>query len=84
MLQQLTKVILAEFTACFKEAKCLVVLCEQDIAKALGQALAKQSKTLDIICLDQIDFTHGDFIDLGLPVAGEAISVSVKTLAFSS
>ncbi|SDN08365.1 ethanolamine utilization protein EutA [Fictibacillus solisalsi] len=84
MLQQLTKTILAEFTACFKEAKCLVVLCEQDIAKALGQALAKQSKTLDIICLDQIDFTHGDYIDLGLPVAGEAISVSVKTLAFSS
>ncbi|MDN4524003.1 ethanolamine ammonia-lyase reactivating factor EutA [Fictibacillus fluitans] len=84
MLQQLTKAILAEFTACFKDAKCLVVLCEQDIAKALGQALAKQSKTLDIICLDQIDFTHGDYIDLGLPVAGEAISVSVKTLAFSS
>ncbi|MGG1573475.1 ethanolamine ammonia-lyase reactivating factor EutA [Fictibacillus sp. NRS-1165] len=84
MLQQLTKAILAGFTACFKEAKCLVVLCEQDIAKALGQALAKQSKELDIICLDQIDFTHGDYIDLGLPVAGEAISVSVKTLAFSS
>ncbi|AVX08559.1 ethanolamine utilization protein [Bacillus sp. Y-01] len=84
MLQELAKVISAEFIACFKRAKCLVVLCEQDIAKALGQALAKQRKELEIICLDQIDFTHGDYIDLGLPVAGEAISVSVKTLAFSS
>ncbi|MFE4092108.1 ethanolamine ammonia-lyase reactivating factor EutA [Priestia sp. YIM B13484] len=84
MLQELAKVISAEFIACFKGAKCLVVLCEQDIAKALGQALAKQKKELEIICLDQIDFTHGDYIDLGLPVAGEAISVSVKTLAFSS
>ncbi|WP_129709586.1 ethanolamine ammonia-lyase reactivating factor EutA [Priestia megaterium] len=84
MLQELAKVISAEFIACFKGAKCLVVLCEQDIAKALGQALAKQRKELEIICLDQIDFTHGDYIDLGLPVAGEAISVSVKTLAFSS
>ncbi|MQR85843.1 ethanolamine utilization protein [Bacillus megaterium] len=84
MLQELAKIISAEFIACFKGAKCLVVLCEQDIAKALGQALAKQSKELEIICLDQIDFTHGDYIDLGLPVAGEAISVSVKTLAFSS
>lgn len=84
MLQELAKIISAEFIACFKGAKCLVVLCEQDIAKALGQALAKQRKELEIICLDQIDFTHGDYIDLGLPVAGEAISVSVKTLAFSS
>ncbi|QJX77338.1 ethanolamine ammonia-lyase reactivating factor EutA [Priestia megaterium] len=84
MLQELAKVISTEFIACFKGAKCLVVLCEQDIAKALGQALAKQRRELEIICLDQIDFTHGDYIDLGLPVAGEAISVSVKTLAFSS
>lgn len=84
MLQELAKIISAEFIACFKGAKCLVVLCEQDIAKALGQALAKQRRELEIICLDQIDFTHGDYIDLGLPVAGEAISVSVKTLAFSS
>ncbi|GAB1807500.1 ethanolamine ammonia-lyase reactivating factor EutA [Priestia megaterium] len=84
MLQELAKIISDEFIACFKGAKCLVVLCEQDIAKALGQALAKQRKELEIICLDQIDFTHGDYIDLGLPVAGEAISVSVKTLAFSS
>ena len=84
MLQELAKVISAEFGACFKGAKCLVVLCEQDIAKALGQALAKQENELEIICLDQIDFTHGDYIDLGLPVAGEAISVSIKTLAFSS
>ncbi|MGG1323772.1 ethanolamine ammonia-lyase reactivating factor EutA [Priestia megaterium] len=84
MLQELVKIISDEFIACFKGAKCLVVLCEQDIAKALGQALAKQRKELEIICLDQIDFTHGDYIDLGLPVAGEAISVSVKTLAFSS
>ncbi|WP_280559696.1 ethanolamine ammonia-lyase reactivating factor EutA [Priestia megaterium] len=84
MLQELAKIISDEFIACFKGAKCLVVLCEQDIAKALGQALAKQRKELEIICLDQIDFTHGDYIDLGLPIAGEAISVSVKTLAFSS
>jgi len=84
MLQELAKIISDEFIVCFRGAKCLVVLCEQDIAKALGQALAKQRKELEIICLDQIDFTHGDYIDLGLPVAGEAISVSVKTLAFSS
>ncbi|CAH0245500.1 ethanolamine ammonia-lyase reactivating factor EutA [Priestia megaterium] len=84
MLQELAKIISDEFIACFKGAKCLVVLCEQDIAKALGQALAKQRKELEIICLDQIDFKHGDYIDLGLPIAGEAISVSVKTLAFSS
>ncbi|HWO95292.1 MAG TPA: ethanolamine ammonia-lyase reactivating factor EutA, partial [Bacillus sp. (in: firmicutes)] len=62
----------------------IVVICEADMAKALGQALTKHCREQPyVICIDQVDFTHGDYIDLGLPVAGEAISISIKTLAFS-
>ncbi|WP_342046073.1 ethanolamine ammonia-lyase reactivating factor EutA [Bacillus sp. OTU530] len=83
MLQSLADLLHHEFMTHFPEAACMVVICETDMAKALGQALAKRCKKHpEVICIDQVDFTHGDYIDLGLPVAGEAISVSVKTLAF--
>ncbi|WP_318502348.1 ethanolamine ammonia-lyase reactivating factor EutA [Bacillus sp. T3] len=83
MLQGLAKTIVAEFSFIFPCSNSLVVLCEEDIAKALGQAITRYGKgKLDVMCVDQVDFTYGDYIDLGLPVAGEAISISVKTLAF--
>lgn len=84
MLTAIAEAIQKAFDRHCTESKQIVVICESDMAKALGQALAKQGPPdRKIICLDQIDFTHGDYIDLGLPVAGEAIAVSVKTLAFS-
>lgn len=83
ILQGLAVSIVEEYQKRFPEALCLVVLCEQDMAKALGQAINKCRKgKLEVICVDQVDFTYGDYIDLGFPVAGEAISISVKTLAF--
>ncbi|MGP7818189.1 ethanolamine ammonia-lyase reactivating factor EutA [Niallia sp. 01092] len=83
MLQCLAQSLYEQFTTNFPDAGKLVVICENDMAKALGQALAKRGKQkLHVICIDQIDFTYGDYIDLGLPVAKEAISISIKTLAF--
>ena len=83
ILQELSTSILEQFRNNFPSSHCLVILCASDIAKALGQAIARRCHgTLDILCIDQIDFTYGDYIDLGLPVAGESISISVKTLAF--
>ncbi|WP_134701131.1 ethanolamine ammonia-lyase reactivating factor EutA [Ammoniphilus sp. YIM 78166] len=83
MLQSLADALSREYTACFPQASLMLVLCESDMAKALGQALAKRcGQKPQVICLDQIDFSYGDYIDLGLPVAGEAISISIKTLAF--
>ncbi|MEH7544864.1 ethanolamine ammonia-lyase reactivating factor EutA [Neobacillus vireti] len=83
ILQDIADSIYYPFIQHFPEAQCLIVICESDMAKALGQALAKRCKErLEVLCIDQIDFTYGDYIDLGLPVAGEAIPVSIKTLAF--
>lgn len=84
MLTSIAETIQIGFNLYDRESNLIVVICEADMAKALGQALTKKSPPhRKIICLDQIDFTHGDYIDLGLPVAGEAISISIKTLAFS-
>jgi ethanolamine utilization protein EutA len=60
----------------------LAVVCENDMAKALGQALRLQTK-FQVICIDQIGIEHGDYIDIGAPLNDELVPVVVKTLAFS-
>lgn len=84
LLQRLAESICQTFAAHFPQSSQLVVICEMDIAKALGQSLAKRcGEDIHVICLDQIDFTHGDYVDIGLPVAGEAVPIAIKTLAFA-
>ncbi|MFJ5716951.1 ethanolamine ammonia-lyase reactivating factor EutA [Neobacillus sp. NPDC093127] len=66
----------------FPRAEVLAVVCENDMAKALGQALRLQTK-YQVICIDQIGIEHGDYIDIGAPLNDELVPVVVKTLAFS-
>lgn len=58
-----------------------IYLClEQDMAKALGQALAvRAAKTMPILCIDRVRIPEGSFLDIGAPV-GHAMPVVVKTL----
>ncbi len=61
-----------------------IIAVEQDMAKALGQALAVKHKG-PLLCLDGILARNGDYLDVGQPVAGgTALPVIVKTLAFPS
>lgn len=61
-----------------------IIAVEQDMAKALGQALAVQYQG-PLLCLDGIVARNGDYLDVGQPVAGgAALPVIVKTLAFPS
>ena len=60
----------------------IYVLMEQDMAKALGQALAARlPEGTPVLCLDGIRAGADSYLDVGLPV-GPAISVTVKTLVF--
>ena len=61
-----------------------VLLClEQDLAKALGQALAlRLPPDAPVLCIDRIRLEEGSFLDIGTPV-GNAVPVVVKTLVFS-
>ena len=59
------------------------VCLEQDMAKALGQALAvRLEKQAQVLCIDRIRLSEGSFLDLGEPV-GPALPVVVKTLVLS-
>jgi Ethanolamine utilization protein, possible chaperonin protecting lyase from inhibition len=61
----------------------IIVVVENDFAKALGQTIRSKYSNKDIICIDGISTSNGDYIDIGKPIAG-AIPVVVKTLIFNS
>ena len=61
----------------------VLVCLEQDMAKALGQALAVRSeRSRQILCIDRVRIPEGSFLDVGAPV-GPAMPVVVKTLILS-
>lgn len=64
-----------------RQAGNAVLVClEQDMAKALGQALAARlPRDTPILCIDGVRAGDGSFLDVGSPVLG-AMPVVVKTL----
>lgn len=82
-LQYIADKLYLSFTHHFPHSEAMVVICETDIAKALGQSLSRRcAQRPKVICIDQIRVEHGDYIDLGEPISGIMIPVVVKTLAF--
>ena len=76
-IQQMAEQILSQ-------TKPPILLClEQDMAKALGQALAvRLPNDAEVLCIDRIRVGDGSFLDIGTPV-GCALPVVVKTLVLS-
>jgi ethanolamine utilization protein EutA len=61
-----------------------IVLClQQDMAKALGQAVAlRLPREAPILCIDGLRVGEGSYLDIGSPVEG-AMPVVIKTLVLS-
>lgn len=64
----------------------LIVVVENDIAKVLGNALnVLLLRKKPFVCIDSIYANDGDYIDIGVPVAGgRVVPVVIKTLIFNS
>ncbi|MBU5439224.1 ethanolamine ammonia-lyase reactivating factor EutA [Tissierella sp. MSJ-40] len=62
----------------------LIVILENDLAKALGQNINIQlNHKKNLVCIDSIKVENGDYIDIGKPIAsGTVVPVVVKTLLF--
>lgn len=61
----------------------IIVITEKDVAKVLGQTLQSRTKT-PVVCIDSVQLSNGDYIDIGRPVAdGMAVPVVIKTLVFN-
>lgn len=64
----------------------IIVIVEKDMAKVLGQSMyAALGYERDVVCLDGVKLSEGDYIDIGRPIAqGSVLPVVVKTLVFHS
>lgn len=68
-----------------KKGVPLIVVTNEDVAKALGHSLFSYlPRKYPYVCIDRIRAASGDYIDIGEPVAHTAVlPVSVKTLLFN-
>lgn len=62
----------------------IVLILQTDHAKVLGQTLLAMQAKQSIICIDQINVEHGDYIDIGKTLDSGVVPVVVKTLTFHS
>ena len=84
-VQRIAELIADQYVRECGMGRHLILVLEEDIGKAIGQALHHRLKEkCSVICIDGISCGNGDFIDLGEPVAsGNVIPVIVKTLIFN-
>jgi ethanolamine utilization protein EutA len=59
----------------------LIVIVEQDFAKALGQTIKQMVHGNPVICIDKIKAANGNYVDIGNSIAG-VVPVVIKTLVF--
>jgi ethanolamine utilization protein EutA len=83
-VQLLAEELCAGYKELFPRCFVIVVISENDMAKALGQALERRLQgSVKVICIDQIQVELGDYVDLGEPIRDLMLPVVVKTLAFN-
>lgn len=84
-IQRYGKGIVAGLDSLVKEAIPIIVMVDEDMAKALGHALsANLPPEYPFICIDSVKVENGDYADIGQPVAeGAVLPVIVKTLVFN-
>ena len=71
---------MAQEIAAALQNRPVLVAMEQDLAKALGQAMALRTDN-QVLCIDGVKLRQGDYLDVAAPV-GPALPVIVKTLIF--
>lgn len=83
-IQQLATGLIDGMRELIEKQYPIIIITEEDFAKALGQTLYVQlGLHQNIICIDGIHVENGDYIDIGKPVAnGKVLPVVIKTLVF--
>ncbi|MED3984005.1 ethanolamine ammonia-lyase reactivating factor EutA [Peribacillus simplex] len=62
----------------------LIIVMDSDYGKALGQTILANQPDLPVICIDQTEVEHGDYLDIGRLLRTGVVPVVVKTLTFHS
>lgn len=84
-VERLAKVLTEALEEHFRDNEPFIVLIEEDLGKVLGQSILLQlKKKRDIISMDGIRVSSGDYIDIGKPIGnGSVLSVIIKTIVFN-
>ena len=54
------------------------------IGNSVGNIIARETELNNILCIDEIDLSEGDFIDVGEPLTNSVIyPVIIKSLIFA-
>jgi ethanolamine utilization protein EutA len=62
----------------------LILIFDTDIGNSVGNIIARETKLNNILCIDEIDLSEGDFIDVGEPLENSVIyPVIIKSLIFT-
>lgn len=85
-VNKIAREVLKGMESLLKTKLPIIVIIENDMAKALGQTLYSHlNYGRDVICIDDIRVENGDYIDIGKPLAGgRVVPVIIKTLVFNS
>lgn len=84
-IQELAKGLLGGLSVLIRLGLPVIVVADQDCAKVLGQTLKAISGLDRIICIDQIEVSEGDYIDIGKSIAGgTVVPIIIKTLIFET
>ena len=82
----LSKVIAKVWEEFYPHGEEVIVVIENDMAKVLGQSISRKlsNKQREVVCIDGIKVSSGDYIDIGKPVGnGSVLPVVIKTLVFN-
>ncbi|RRN71949.1 ethanolamine utilization protein [Peribacillus simplex] len=60
----------------------LIIVMDSDYGKVLGQTFLANRPDLPVICIDQTQVEHGDYLDIGRLLRTGVVPVVVKTLTF--
>ena len=82
----LSKVIAKVWEDFYPNGEEVIVVIENDMAKVLGQSISRKlsNKQREVVCIDGIKVSSGDYIDIGKPIGnGSVLPVVIKTLVFN-
>lgn len=83
-IQEIAKGLLQSRLLKPKPEQPLIIVLQSDHAKVLGQTLQAQEASQSILCVDQVDVEHGDYMDIGRILQSGVVPVVIKTLTFHS
>ncbi|MFD6210872.1 ethanolamine ammonia-lyase reactivating factor EutA [Peribacillus sp. NPDC060253] len=80
------QLLVATFTEALKQKpdqqQPLIIVMDSDYGKVLGQTFMANRPEMPVICIDQTQVEHGDYLDIGRLLQTGVVPVVVKTLTF--